>query len=100
MATYPELQVFPIGEIKELAVLLVLDPGHDLVPSLVLISVIRHQNSRHTASKSRSHDDGDLGGDIFWRILAPESQWPNDVSEACILIRVSSSYSIPRLLGS
>lgn len=82
-AAYSEFQILSVGQVKELAVFLVLDC--ELVSPLVLPSVIRHQNGCHQTREGGGDDDADLGWDVLWCIGSPESQWPDDVSKASSL---------------
>lgn len=79
---YTKLQILLVREVEKLAVLLMLNTRHETVSALVLVRVIRHQKGCCAARKGGSHDNSDLCGDIFGRILASESQRANDVPEA------------------
>lgn len=76
---YTKLQILLVREVEKLAVLLVLNSK--TLSASVLVRVICHQKGCHAACKRRSHDDSNLCGDIIGRILAPESQRPDNVSE-------------------
>lgn len=78
-AAYTKLQILLVREVEKLAILLVLNSK--AFSASVLVRVVCHQKGCRAASKRRSYDDSDLCGNIVWRILAPESQRADNVSE-------------------
>jgi hypothetical protein len=79
--SYPELEVLPIRQIEELAVLLVRLAGHQAIAALVLPVVVSHEHQRHHNRRGCGGDDGDLGWDVLGRVFLAEGEWSNNVAD-------------------
>lgn len=91
MATYPKFQVFFIGHIEELAVLLVF--YRQSITPLILPRIIHHEHDRHHAGERSCHNDANLCGNILRGIGVSKSQWSDDVPNACVFRSVFDAIS-------